>query len=399
MSARQIRFSLVLGQRLPWPVLQANAMATEAFGFDGLYLVDHLLGRLDVREPTHEGYTALGAIAATTTRVRLGLMVAGNTYRNPVLLLKQAITVDHIARGRVDFGVGAGWAEREHEAYSFEFPSAGERVDRFAEALAIWKSLQHNQRTTIIGDHYQVIDAPLEPKSLQGALPVLIGGTKPRMLRLVAEYADIWNGGGNPDEAGALNRQLTEICEAAGRDPDAIERSVSPALNLLESTDAFRAGVDAYIAAGFTHITLPWPREDAEVHVLQDIAALHLQDYRPNPPAPDPFDESTHHVSTARGLHDYGYPPREGGDLTLVRETLGEHSDWPLIVYLAERPETVVPPEEIRAALPYEDHRAISLAFAALGDRLASRGIRRIWIEGPRGWSIERDIAAVILAD
>ena len=126
MSAFPFRFSLVLGQRLPWPILQANALATETFGFDGLYLVDHFLGRLDITEPTHEGYTMLAAVASNTNRVRLGLMVAGNTYRNPVLLLKQAIAVDHISRGRVDFGVGAGWSEREHEAYSFDFPGAGE---------------------------------------------------------------------------------------------------------------------------------------------------------------------------------------------------------------------------------------------------------------------------------
>ena len=129
------RFGIVLGQRMSWPDLLTRSQETEALGFDAFFLVDHFYGLKDLDDPTHEAYTMLAALAPFTQRVRLGVMVCGNTYRNPAFLLKQAITVDHVSGGRVDFGVGAGWVEREHEAFGWEFPSAKERVDCFAEAL------------------------------------------------------------------------------------------------------------------------------------------------------------------------------------------------------------------------------------------------------------------------
>src|SRR5215211_3632653 len=128
MERLERRYSIVLGQRLPWPEMLARARETEALGFDGLYLVDHFYGLKDIEQPTHEAYSMLAALAPFTQRMRLGVMVCGNLYRNPAFLLKQAITVDHISGGRVDFGVGAGWLERELEAYGFDFPAAGERV-------------------------------------------------------------------------------------------------------------------------------------------------------------------------------------------------------------------------------------------------------------------------------
>ena len=136
-----LRFGIVLGQRAPWPELAERAREVEALGFDSLYVVDHFYGLRDVEDPTHEAYTILAGFALVTERVRLGVMVCGNTYRNPAFLLKQAVTVDHMSGGRVDFGVGAGWLEREHEAYGFPFPAAGERVDMFAEALEVWDLL------------------------------------------------------------------------------------------------------------------------------------------------------------------------------------------------------------------------------------------------------------------
>ncbi|HQY30489.1 MAG TPA: LLM class flavin-dependent oxidoreductase, partial [Thermomicrobiales bacterium] len=359
MTPHPLRFSLVLGQRLPWPILLANAVATEAWGFDGLFLVDHFFGRLDVLEPTHEGYTMLAAIAAHTNRVRLGLMVAGNTYRNPVLLLKQAVAVDHISRGRVDFGVGAGWAECEHEAYGFDLGSPRERVDRFAEALAVWDQLQAKDRATFLGKHYQIIDAPFEPKSVQGRLPVLIGGSKPRMLQLVAQYADIWNSTAPLAEAGSINQRLTEICDEIGRDPDSIERSISPDQNLLESVDAFGERTAQYHAAGFTHITLPWPRVDSEVDVLQDVAALKLHEYRPNPPAPDPVELLGEIASTASGLTTYGFPHTRPVDWSSVRAQLQAHPRWPLLAQLVARPGEIVDAETLMEGSNLARHREV----------------------------------------
>src|SRR5690606_37468017 len=142
------------------------------------------------------------------------MMVSGNTYRNPAFLLKQAITFDHISGGRVDFGVGAGWQQREHEAYGFPLPPPKERIDRFQEALEIWEELQANDRTTFEGEHYRLLDAPFQPKSLQSPrLPLLIGSTGPRMMRLVARHADIWNVIATPDDGATLNARMDTLCQ------------------------------------------------------------------------------------------------------------------------------------------------------------------------------------------
>ena len=267
------RFGIVLGQRLPWPELLSRARETEALGFDALFLVDHFYGLFDVNEPTHEAYTMLGALAPFTQTLRLGVMVAGNTYRHPIVLLKQAISVDHISGGRVDFGVGAGWTEREHEAYGMPFPPARERVDRFEEALEIWDLVQREERSTYDGAHYQLLDAPFQPKSMQQPrMPILIGATKPRMLRLTVKHAEMWNAVATPEQGRKLNDQLDALCEEAGRDPASLVRSVSPSINLLESAEAFERGVRAYHEAGFRDISMPWPRTEAEVPVMREVA-------------------------------------------------------------------------------------------------------------------------------
>lgn len=268
-----IRFSIVCGQRAPWEELASRAQETEALGFHGFNVVDHFYGRGDVLEPTHEAYTILGGLAVVTERLRLGVMVCGNTYRNPAFLLKQAVTVDWMSGGRVDFGVGAGWLEREHEAFGWPFPSAKERVDRFAEALEIWRLLEIEERTTFDGVYYQLLDAPFEPKPIQSHMPVLIGASAPRMLRLTAKYADIWNARGEPDEVKEQSDRLTAACEAIGRDSREIVRSISPSRNFLTSVEDFKTHADAYIAAGFTDFQLPWARVPAELPILRAAAS------------------------------------------------------------------------------------------------------------------------------
>lgn len=269
-----LRFGLVAGQRASWTEMVRRIEKTEALGFDSFMVVDHFFGLFDVMDPTHEAYTMLAALAPYSSRVRLGVMVCGNTYRNPAFLLKQAVTVDHISGGRVDFGVGAGWLEREHEACGFPFPPAGERVDRFAEALEIWDLFQQEERTTYDGRYYQVLDAPFEPKPLQRPrLPVLIGASGPRMLGLTARHADIWNARGMPDEAAAGNERLDQACREIGRDPGEIVRSISPSATFLESPDAFATWTAAYRDVGFTDFQIPWPRNNAQEEVLDKVAA------------------------------------------------------------------------------------------------------------------------------
>ncbi len=383
------RFCIVLGQRASWPEMLARTRETEALGFDGLFLVDHFFGLKDVSDPTHEAYTMLAALAPFTQAMRLGIMVSGNSYRNPALLLKQAITVDHISGGRVDFGVGAGWLEREHEAYGFPFPSARERVDRFAEALEIWDQLQKRERTTFEGEHYRLLDAPFEPKSLQQPhLPLLIGGSKPRMLRLVARYADIWNTVGAPDDAGALNQRLDDICREQGRDPATLVRAVSPSINLLDSTEAFSRGVTAYHEAGFRDVYLPWPRTGAELPILREVA----QDIIPAlrgvssaaPVAP----------GVAGSLQDM-----TTGDLPVLSGILANLGDSParrFLAWLIDHPEERFDGAALQPILNVEDHAAVSLTVASVGAAFAERGLDRPWSEAQRGYALSREMADLL---
>jgi alkanesulfonate monooxygenase SsuD/methylene tetrahydromethanopterin reductase-like flavin-dependent oxidoreductase (luciferase family) len=275
-----LRFGIVVAQRADWPELVRRARLVEDLGFDTLNVVDHFYGSYDVMDPCQEAYTALAGIAAVTSRVRLGVMVGGNTYRNPAFLLKQAVTVDHISGGRVELGVGAGWLEREHEAYSFHFPPARERVDRFAEAVEIWGLLQRNKRTTFLGKYYQLIDAPFEPKPVQSRLPLVIGTNRPRMMRLAARHADVWNAIGTPDEAYALNDTFDELCREEGRDVATVLRSVCPTVDMLASTEDFVSRVLAYLQAGFTDFQIAWPRTGQQYEMMRKVARDHIPELR-----------------------------------------------------------------------------------------------------------------------
>lgn len=274
MTARHpLRFGLVVGQREAWPRLVERAQETEALGFDVAWVVDHFFGGSDEMDPTHEAYTILAGLAAVTERVRLGVMVCGNTYRNPVFLLKQAVAVDHISNGRVDFGIGAGWWEREHEAYGYDFPAKGELVGRFGEALDAIHSFQHNERTTFEGKYYRYINTPFEPKAIQAnGLPVVVGASGPRMLAITARHAAMWNTRSPLDEAVRKSRLLDEKCAEIGRDPADIQRSVWPFQSYFGSPDDFRAYVDSFMAEGFTDFLFTWPRDEAEQDVLRQVA-------------------------------------------------------------------------------------------------------------------------------
>lgn len=386
MSAKPLQCSIVLGQRASWPELLRRTRVTEELGFDGLFLVDHFYGLTDLDDPTHEAYTMLAALAPFTSSLRLGVMVCGNTYRNPAFLLKQAVTVDHVSGGRVIFGVGAGWVEREHEAYGFEFPGAGERVSRFAEALEIWRLLQANQRTTYEGAHYQLLDAPFAPKSLQpGGLPVLIGGSGPKMMRLIARYADIWNGIGTPDEAGAQNRKIDDACRAAGRDPATLSRAVSPSINLLASPEAFLDGARAYQVTGFDRITFPWPRVEEEEPVLREVARDILPMLRGEAP------QAAVSIQPLRDASD--------ADAALLKDWLASIADQTArraLDYLIAHPDERFDGSALCAALGVERHVEITRAFAGMGSSLAERGLGRLWNEAQRGYLMPADCANLL---
>jgi F420-dependent oxidoreductase-like protein len=231
-----VRFSLwpTLGQ--PWDEVIATARHADANGWDGVWLADHFMpnGQGPQDGPTLECWTGMAAVGAVTENVRIGALVSGNTYRHPAVLLKQAVTVDHISHGRCVLGLGAGWQENEHDAYGIPYGTFKQRFDKLEEACQVIKGLRDERRSTFQGQTYQLADAPADPKPV-GRLPLLIGGTgEQRTLRIVARYADEWNLWGTPDVVAQKSAVLAQRCEEVGRDPQTVGRSAQTAVALVE---------------------------------------------------------------------------------------------------------------------------------------------------------------------
>jgi len=230
------------------------------------WLFDHFMPIFgDVTGPCLEGWSLLSAFAALTQHVRLGLMVTGNTYRHPAILANIAATVDVISGGRLDFGIGAGWNETEHSAFGIELYKPGERIRRLGEACEVIKRMWTEKVPNFEGQYYQIKDAYCEPKPLQKPYPpFVIGGSGEKLtLRIVAQYADIWNFvGGGVELFQQKSAILNEHCSAVGRDPQAIQRSIQIVVD-PGNMGAARDEIRTYIQAGVTHIILnlrpPYP--------------------------------------------------------------------------------------------------------------------------------------------
>jgi alkanesulfonate monooxygenase SsuD/methylene tetrahydromethanopterin reductase-like flavin-dependent oxidoreductase (luciferase family) len=257
-----------------WDDLLAIWRFADANGWDSCWGFDHFfsLDEGDEAGPCLEGWSLLAGLARETQRLKLGLLVTGNTHRHPAVLAKQAVTVDHLADGRLILGMGASWQEREHAAYGIPFPPAGERVERFGEAMEIIHLLESQERTTFQGRYYQLDDAPFEPKPVAGHIPVLIGSVRPRMLRHVARYADIWDGQGTPEELLAIGLQLNERCREIGRDPAEVRWAHYTTQPVLRSAEAFREHVAAYSAVGVRSFLFYFDARETELD-LQTISA------------------------------------------------------------------------------------------------------------------------------
>jgi F420-dependent oxidoreductase-like protein len=231
-----MRFSYWPGAGNPWGDLVEVCRHVESTGWDGIWFADHFMpNAADTSAPVAEVWTALAGLAALVPRVRIGTLVAGNTYRNPAVLAKMAAGVDIISGGRLVLGLGAGWQENEHVAYSIPFYTVGGRLRRLDEACQIITSLFRNDRTTFDGRYYQVQDAPLEPKPVQRPLPLLIGGGGEKVtMRIAAQYADEWNVWGTPETLRHKTAVLDRHCEALNRDPRSIRRSAQALLVLSD---------------------------------------------------------------------------------------------------------------------------------------------------------------------
>jgi len=238
--SRRLRFGIQLqAQRATWPEYEAAVAAVEDLGFDAIWNFDHMLPFSGADDGAcFETWTTLTAIAARTNRVRVGSLVNGVLYRDPATLAKSAAMVDQISGGRLEFTLGAAWAEREFRAYGLPFPPAGERMERLDEALTIVKQLWTQPRTTFEGRYYQIHDAPCEPKPLQRPYPpIMVGGNGKRTIRLAAKHADVWNGIGSPAHCAERIQMLREACAERGRDPDEIELTVHPTLAIARTHD------------------------------------------------------------------------------------------------------------------------------------------------------------------
>ena len=229
-------------QHASWAEFRDAALAAEAGGWDSVWTWDHLLAIFGPWEqPIFEGWMVLSALASLTSRLRLGLMVGANTFRNPGLTAKVATTLDQASNGRAVVGIGGAWFEREHEAFGFETWGSGfgERLDRLDEAVMLLRRLLDGERVTHDGRFYQLRDALCAPRPVQPHLPILVGGSGPKKtLHTVAQRADAWNTSGTVDEVRAKLDTLDEHCAAVGRDRSTLELTISFPITIRDEVAA-----------------------------------------------------------------------------------------------------------------------------------------------------------------
>jgi F420-dependent oxidoreductase-like protein len=269
-----LRFGLKLSQNATIDTLTTVWGIADDSGFDHCWNMDHFasLGGDDTLD-IFEAWTLLAGMAARTTRMRVGCSVTGNTYRHPAVLAKAAVTVDHLSGGRLEFGIGAGWAENEHTMLGLPFGTARDRADWLEEALPIIRSLWTEPRTTFTGKHYLLTEAVAEPKPVQTPHPpIWIGGVgRRRTLRMAAEHAAVWNApGGSPAEVAELSAVLDGHCADIRRDPAEIRRSVQ--IRVPADAAALVDEVAGFVGVGVTEIILIVAAEPvAQVERVADL--------------------------------------------------------------------------------------------------------------------------------
>jgi alkanesulfonate monooxygenase SsuD/methylene tetrahydromethanopterin reductase-like flavin-dependent oxidoreductase (luciferase family) len=234
-----------------WKDMMAGAELVDQLGFDHLWTVDHWLApHGDPDQPVFDGWMTLAGWAMRTTRIRLCLFVAANTFRPPGHTAKLVSTLDHMSDGRAMLGLGAGWFTREHEAYGIEFGAGpGQRIGWLDESAGICRRLLDGERMTVTEGRYRIDDLELLPRPVQEHVPLVIGGGgEKKTLRVVARHADIWNAFGSEEAIERKVRVLGEHCAAVGRDPADIRLTLGAQVIIRDSAAEARAVHEAQLA-------------------------------------------------------------------------------------------------------------------------------------------------------
>ncbi|HET7030501.1 MAG TPA: LLM class flavin-dependent oxidoreductase [Candidatus Limnocylindrales bacterium] len=270
--------ALCWNQYTAWPELLGAGRRAERLGYHSLWTWDHLYPIVGSSDgPIHEGWLTLAAWAQATERIRIGLMVGANTFRQPALTAKMATTLDHISGGRAVLGIGAAWFEEEHIAYGLEFGDGPpERLRWLGEALPILRGMLRGDRPTAKGPHYETRAVRNDPPPIQAKLPLLIGGGGEQVtLKLVARYGDANNVGGGIENVRRKEAILVRHCETVGRDPAEIERTSGLGVVVIrDSREEARRVADAIFERNGR--AKPW--ENQPVGTPEDVAA-YLEPY------------------------------------------------------------------------------------------------------------------------
>ena len=271
-----MRFGLdIAQQRMPWSEVVDRARFAEALGFDGVWGFDHFQPMYgEGPGECFEGHTTLAALSGVTDRVRLGLLVAGMTYRHPAVFAAEAITIDHASGGRLELSYGAAWFDKEHTELGIPFPALKDRVDAFEEAVQIVCGLLTTDGFTFEGKHHSAKDATLRPRPVQDPHPpIWIGASgERRMMPIAARYADVWHCFGPVEHLSTKSQRLSEMAEAADRDPAEIQRAGS--LSLEEDVATLARQIDDWRGAGFDYLVCGWPAGGRAQ--VEEFAAAHL---------------------------------------------------------------------------------------------------------------------------
>lgn len=288
-----IKVGLATGSSWPWPEIVPFWEWVEQLGYDSIWMTDHILSeRYDTSSgttvpadpdspppttPMMEAWTLLGATASRTTRATIGTLVTPVTFRHPSLLFKQAITVDQMTGGRFILGLGAGYTEREHQAWGIPYPPPKQRVQMLRETLEMLRALESSDYTTYEGTHYRLDNAPFEPRPVNGKIPVMIGAARPAMLRLTAEFADGLNVAGSYNFVRDRFQELDGFCQEIGRDPAEISRTVGvfyAPVDPLSSLDRALHVLNRYHEAGAQEVV--FGARPAHREVIEQLAE-HLE--------------------------------------------------------------------------------------------------------------------------